>query len=171
MNTLIKESINITDVLAKYGYYPNSKGYLQCPLHSEKTPSFKIYPKTNSFYCFGCGAGGDVIKLVQVLFGISYPQAVLRLKSDFDIMSGADPDALKRAQEERNKRAREEAEKQARLNKLISEHRYLYHFVREYRPKPFSHEAAQIYSKAKERLGDLEYILDRFIVEGERYEF
>ncbi len=36
-----------------------------CPFHNEKTPSFVVYPDTQSFYCFGCGAAGDVINFVR----------------------------------------------------------------------------------------------------------
>ncbi|MBO6020365.1 MAG: DNA primase, partial [Clostridia bacterium] len=35
-----------------------------CPFHSERTPSFTVFPGTNGFYCFGCGAGGDAITFV-----------------------------------------------------------------------------------------------------------
>ena len=37
-----------------------------CPFHSERTPSFCVYPSNGSFYCFGCGAGGDVITFLQI---------------------------------------------------------------------------------------------------------
>ncbi|MEM4385922.1 MAG: CHC2 zinc finger domain-containing protein [Candidatus Anstonellales archaeon] len=37
--------------------------WCKCPLHDEDTPSFRYYEETNTFYCFGCGAGGDVIEL------------------------------------------------------------------------------------------------------------
>ena len=40
-----------------------------CPFHSEKTPSFHIFPENGSFYCFGCGVGGDVITFVAETFG------------------------------------------------------------------------------------------------------
>ena len=47
-----------------------------CPFHSEKTPSFHIYSDTQSFYCFGCGAGGDVITFIKRIENLSYGEAV-----------------------------------------------------------------------------------------------
>ena len=47
-----------------------------CPFHSEKTPSCVVYPDTESFYCFGCGAGGDVISFVMQIENLSYIEAV-----------------------------------------------------------------------------------------------
>ncbi len=52
----------------------NLKGL--CPFHSEKTPSFTVYPADNSFYCFGCGAGGDVINFIRKKENLDYPDAV-----------------------------------------------------------------------------------------------
>lgn len=47
-----------------------------CPFHGEKTPSFNIYPETGSFYCFGCGAGGDVITFIRRIENLDYLEAV-----------------------------------------------------------------------------------------------
>ncbi len=47
-----------------------------CPFHSEKTPSFCVYIDTNSFYCFGCGLGGDVISFVMLMEKMQYKEAV-----------------------------------------------------------------------------------------------
>lgn len=47
-----------------------------CPLHEEKTPSFFIYPETNSFWCFGCSVGGNAINLVRLLHDYSFKDAV-----------------------------------------------------------------------------------------------
>ena len=47
-----------------------------CPFHNEKTPSFTVYPDTNSFYCFGCGAGGDVISFIRRIDNLDYVEAV-----------------------------------------------------------------------------------------------
>ena len=52
----------------------NLKGL--CPFHSEKSPSFTVYPNDNSFYCFGCGAGGDVITFIKKKENLDYPDAV-----------------------------------------------------------------------------------------------
>ena len=47
-----------------------------CPFHNEKTPSFTVYPETSSYYCFGCGAGGDVIGFVRNIENLDYIEAV-----------------------------------------------------------------------------------------------
>ena len=59
--------MTIQNIIDRYGYKPK-KGFISCPFHNEKTPSLRIYTDTNTFYCFGCGMGGDVISFVAHLF-------------------------------------------------------------------------------------------------------
>ena len=47
-----------------------------CPFHNEKTPSFTVYPDSQSFYCFGCGAGGEVIGFIRRAENLDYYEAV-----------------------------------------------------------------------------------------------
>ena len=47
-----------------------------CPFHNEKTPSFTVYPENGSFYCFGCGVGGDVFSFVRQIENLDYNDAV-----------------------------------------------------------------------------------------------
>ena len=72
---------DITDVVGSYVQLRRrgrtSTGL--CPFHSEKTPSFVVYPETQSFYCFGCGAGGDVITFMRRIANLDYVEAVKAL--------------------------------------------------------------------------------------------
>ena len=54
----IKATYSMRDILARYGLHPNRSGFICCPFHKEKTASMKIYQ--DSYYCFGCGAHGDI---------------------------------------------------------------------------------------------------------------
>lgn len=47
-----------------------------CPFHNEKTPSFTVYPDTASYYCFGCGAGGEVINFIRNIENLDFTEAV-----------------------------------------------------------------------------------------------
>lgn len=47
-----------------------------CPFHSEKTPSFTVYPETQSYYCFGCGNGGDAVTFIKNIENLDYMEAV-----------------------------------------------------------------------------------------------
>ena len=69
-NTIIDDIKRRNDIENIIGSYVNlkragttSKGL--CPFHNEKTPSFTVYPDTQSFYCFGCGAAGDVVTFIM----------------------------------------------------------------------------------------------------------
>lgn len=79
----IKEKINIKDIAEEYLELKlKGKHYVGlCPFHDEKTLSFTVYPKSNSFYCFGCGTEGDVIDFVSKINGISYTNAIEMLAS------------------------------------------------------------------------------------------
>lgn len=50
-----------------------------CPFHEENTPSFVLYPDTNTYYCFGCHVSGDVIELKMKIDGIGFKEAVKEL--------------------------------------------------------------------------------------------
>jgi len=56
-----------------------------CPFHSEKTPSFHVDPDRGFFHCFGCGAGGDVFKFIELHEKLSFPEAVRMLAQKFGI--------------------------------------------------------------------------------------
>ena len=80
----IEELTRRTDITELIGSYVQlkRKGRLYgglCPFHSEKSPSFYVYPDTQSFYCFGCGAGGDAITFAKKINSIDYPEAVKML--------------------------------------------------------------------------------------------
>ncbi len=80
----IKNAVNINDVFSLVGLSPNRKGFIVCPFHNEKTASLKLF-NGNSYYCFGCGRGGDVISFYQNFYNESFIEAAKHLNSDFNL--------------------------------------------------------------------------------------
>ena len=74
----IKFRNNIEQVISSYVNLKRAGSNYNgsCPFHSEKTPSFTVFPSTQSFYCFGCGAGGDAITFVMRMENLDYISAV-----------------------------------------------------------------------------------------------
>lgn len=74
----IKSACNISSVVSNYVElkYSGKNKKCCCPFHSEKTPSFFVFEDTESFYCFGCGVGGDVITFIEKIENLDYVEAV-----------------------------------------------------------------------------------------------
>lgn len=77
----LKMKTDIEDVISTYVTLKRRGATLVglCPFHNEKTPSFTVYPATQSFYCFGCGAGGDAITFLKKIENLDYLDAVKAL--------------------------------------------------------------------------------------------
>jgi DNA primase len=84
----VREKARIDDVVSTYVTLRsagggNFKGL--CPFHDEKSPSFNVTPSRQVYYCFGCGAGGDVIKFVMEMDGLGFSETVERLAEKYGV--------------------------------------------------------------------------------------
>lgn len=77
----IKDASDIVEVINRYVPLRRAGSAWKacCPFHPEKTPSFSVNPTRQSFKCFGCGVGGDVVKFVMMFENIDYPTALRKL--------------------------------------------------------------------------------------------
>ena len=85
MYETIKAAVPMRQAAEHYGLKVNRNGMARCPFHNDRHPSLKL--NQDYFFCFGCGAKGDVIDLVAKLFDLSSYEAAQRLAADF----GLDP--------------------------------------------------------------------------------
>ena len=72
-------------IMEQYGFRLDKAGFCECPFHSERSASFKAYPGTRGYYCFGCGAHGSVIDFVMLYFGLSFKDALAKINEDFSL--------------------------------------------------------------------------------------
>lgn len=85
---LVRERVRIDEVVEQYVTLRNAGGGARkglCPFHDEKTPSFNVRPAQGFYHCFGCGAGGDSIKFLMEIEGLSFVESVERLASKYGI--------------------------------------------------------------------------------------
>jgi DNA primase len=83
----LKNRLDIVDVVGRYiELKKDGAGFkANCPFHDENTASFKVSPSKQICHCFGCGAGGDSIKFVMDYENLSYPEAIEKLASEYNI--------------------------------------------------------------------------------------
>ena len=90
----VKAAVPLRQAAETYGLTVSRNGMTCCPFHEDKHPSLKL--NEDYFFCFGCGASGDVIDFTARLFGISPKDATEKLAADFGISVDAKPVAVRR---------------------------------------------------------------------------
>ena len=85
----VKEQVSVRDAAEYYGLKPNRAGMIVCPFHPDKNPSCKV---DNRFYCFGCGAKGDVIDFVGNLYDLDAKRSAEKIATDFGLVTSISRD-------------------------------------------------------------------------------
>ena len=80
----VKQSVSTREAAEFYGIKVSRTGMVCCPFHDDKNPSMKL--NEEYFYCFGCGATGDVIDFAAKLFDLSPKEAAEKLAQDFGLI-------------------------------------------------------------------------------------
>ena len=169
----IKDRLTMREVLLHYGYELNRAKFICCPFHNEKTPSMKIFEK--DYHCFGCGANGDVITLVQKLFNLSFPDALKKIDVDFGLNLYGEHtfDELRRShykqkqiEAEKERKEREKQQATSEYWAVFDEWKRLDDNKRNYAPKTPDEQWNPLFVEALQKLAYQEYLLD--MAEGRR---
>ena len=167
----IKSRVSMPEMMGRYGFELDRSGFCKCPLHSEKSGSFKAYPGSRGFYCFGCGAHGSVIDFVMKYFGLTFQDAISKINSDFSIglPIGERISLRQRRELERQQRERQEERNREQMERERLEGEYWAAFdlwqkydtnKREYAPKSLSEDFHPLYVEAAKNIDYAAYLLD-----------
>ncbi|NRF91827.1 DNA primase [Paenibacillus frigoriresistens] len=113
---------DIVDVIGRHVHLSKQGHYMKglCPFHSEKSPSFTVTPEKQIYRCFGCNVGGNLIRFVMEIEGLSFSEAVSKLAEEADI-----PITWEEATEEQT----EQQQEKATLLKAYDFTAKLYHYI------------------------------------------
>jgi DNA primase len=83
----VKDAAQITDIIGECVSLKRAGANLKglCPFHAEKTPSFMVNPVRQSFHCFGCGEGGDVLSFMMKYYNLTFPETLKQLAQRYQI--------------------------------------------------------------------------------------
>ena len=161
----VKQSVTVREAAERYGIEVKRGGMACCPFHDDKNPSMKL--NEEYFYCFGCGATGDVIDLTARLYNLSPKEAAEKLAQDFGLIydSQAPPRRNYVRQKTETQQFREDRQ---RCYRVLSDYYYLLKkWEADNSPRTLEEEPHPRFVEAIQKKAYVEYLLDLFLYESE----
>ena len=161
----VKQSVTVREAAERYGIEVKRGGMACCPFHDDKNPSMKL--NEEYFYCFGCGATGDVIDLTARLYNLSPKEAAEKLAQDFGLIydSQAPP---RRNYVHQKTEARKFREDRQRCYRVLSDYYYLLKkWEADRSPRTPEEEPHPRFVEAIQKKPYVDYLLDLFLYESE----
>ena len=161
----VKQSVSTRDAAAFYGIEVKRNGMACCPFHDDKNPSMKL--NEEYFYCFGCGATGDVIDFTAKLFDLSPKEAAEKLAQDFGLIYDSQAPPRRRYVRQKTE-AQQFREDRQRCYRVLSDY---YHLLKKWEidhsPRTPEEEPHPRFVEAIQKKTYVEYLLDLFLYESE----
>ena len=162
---MVKQSVTVREAAERYEIEVRRNSMACCPFHDDKNPSMKL--NKEYFYCFGCGATGDVIDLTARLYNLAPKEAAEKLAQDFGLIY--DSQAPPRRKYVRQKtEAQQFREDRQRCYRVLSDYYYLLKkWEADNSPRTPEEEPHPRFVEAIQKKTYVEYLLDLFLYESE----
>lgn len=165
---IVKENVNLWEAAELYGIDVNRYSKALCPFHNDRHPS--LYVADDHYYCFACGAHGDVIDFVSKLFQLSLYDAARKLAADFHLSPDKPPSAAALHAKRTRTEAQQLRENERLCFSILSDYA---HVLRDwkvrYAPQSPAEAPDERFVEACHKLDEVEYYLD-ILTSGNSYE-
>ena len=156
----VKQSVTTRQAAERYGIRVERNGMCRCPFHDDSTPSMKL---DRRYYCFGCGATGDVIDFVSQLRGIGSKEAAILLAQNFTIPHECSTDKPSKPRQQNTDEQNYQHMERYCFRVLLDYYRLLCRWKEDYAPRTPEDDYHPRFVEALQKLSLVEYLLDELL--------
>lgn len=157
---IVKQSVTTRQAAERYGIRVERNGMCRCPFHEDKTPSMKL---DRRYYCFGCGATGDVIDFVSRLRGIGSKEAAILLVQNFAIPYEDGTGKMSKPRQQNTDKQNYQHMERYCFRVLSDYYRLLCRWKEDYAPQTPEDSYHPHFVEALQKLPLVEYLLDELL--------
>ena len=157
----VKQSITVREAAQMYGIEVNRSGMACCPFHDDKNPSMKL--NEEYFYCFGCGATGDVIDFTARLYNLSPKEAAEKLAQDFGLAYDSQAPPRRRHVRQKSEAQKFKEDRDHAFRVLADYFHLLRKWETDYTPKTPEENPHPRFMEAIQKKDYVGYLLDFFL--------